>query len=545
MSVPNGEYEYQYSYGLYLNNRHNDAMIISEKHVETGETRLKIIREPSRPYWISHPDFRNFNVKKEYVSESELIKFTCRERDLHHEIARKVGFPIPRYGGCRDVLNNLWVYGADIPIESLYRIHYQKLCSRPIKSYRVGMMDIETDVTGRFNKSVIVAAYADLHTHTIYQVILKDFLDVDPETQREAANNHLQELYGKLNDKCKEYVRKYPFKVKVEVVDTEKELLVRIFQHVNHCKPDFCGFWNMAYDIPYMLKRMKENNLNPADVICHPDIPKEFRYCKWYYDNSKVEHFTDKWNWFKIPGYTVYYDAQKLYSRLRKVKGRESKYGLDYISSKTIGAGKLTFGENKTHYAMQMNEPSRYCSYNCGDVIEPLLMDWQHNDTLAMNTLIGICRLEDFARQTVRLRDTFFAFCREINAVVGSCSGDRTTDYDHLIHNIGGAVLHAAAAMRAGVPIIQEYLQRQISRMNKYVQDLDVSSMYPSIVAAFKIALRTLVSIALKVEGMSPSETARFFASVTSPDVNAVEVCSRYFGLPNYNEALKLFKAFA
>ena len=79
--------------------------------------------------------------------------------------------------------------------------------------------------------------------------------------------------------------------------------------------------------------------------MAHPDVPKQYRYASYKEDISKTDHFTDKWHWMSITGYSQFLDSMCLYARLRKVSGREVSYKLDDIANKELGQGKLHFGE--------------------------------------------------------------------------------------------------------------------------------------------------------------------------------------------------------
>ena len=60
--------------------------------------------------------------------------------------------------------------------------------------------------------------------------------------------------------------------------------------------------------------------------------------------------------------------------------------------------------------------------------------------------------------------------------------------------------------------------------------------MYPNITAAFSISKETKNYTILGIEGCDKKTMEEFFAYIASPKENAVEVCSRFFGLPNYQQ---------
>ncbi len=81
-------------------------------------------------------------------------------------------------------------------------------------------------------------------------------------------------------------------------------MLIDYFALINKNRPDFVGFWNMPFDMPYTSQRCVTLDANPADVICDPAFPvQQFRFKK------DTKHFE-----FKESGDFLYTSTVPLYT---------------------------------------------------------------------------------------------------------------------------------------------------------------------------------------------------------------------------------------
>ena len=100
--------------------------------------------------------------------------------------------------------------------------------------------------------------------------------------------------------------------------EDEREMLVHLFQCIPMICPDFLMIWNISFDIPYILDRLKTLGLNPEDVICEEEFLYKHCYFKKDMNNFEVKN---KCDWFHVTSKTVYIDQMELYAAVRK--GRE------------------------------------------------------------------------------------------------------------------------------------------------------------------------------------------------------------------------------
>ena len=456
------------------------------KDVETGKLSMKIIENPVINVWVTNPQFRVYSEKREWSKKTELDEYTTRYFDraecLWNALNMEPGSRYRRlpFVNLNQQLSNPFVYGADIDFGVRMKWRFQKLNGfRKPMTYNVGSLDIETDVNGTNQIILITFINGDGKT---YVGILKEFYGYHTIKEAEDLWNSKvkEEFRSKLNKKAlAAYDKANPLELHMQILDTELDLIKWIFDRIHECRPDFITIWNMGYDIPYILDRLQFRGVDPKDIICSPDVPPKFRVC-WYKKDKgkKGDHITDHWDVFHCTDYTKYIDAMCMYGRLRKAKAREPSYQLNAIAGKELGAGKLEFGEEgediNDHYTMQAKKKVKYTVYNIVDVLLLRAMELKNNDTRTMNLLIGDSLIDDFSRQSIQLKNTFYTYLDALGGVPGSIGDTLEKPWDKYLTNKGGQVLSPDRTRGTGVSILVE--SDMISFVHKLVCDIDVSS---------------------------------------------------------------------
>ena len=559
------------------NNIHGcDAVVVAVKDVDTLESKLQIIPNPKIKIWVAKQGTRTYEKKRECVKFSELDMYVTEYRKRGEVIAKALGKRAYGYINLRALLESPYVYGADISPEITIKAEYMKNVSKGIQNYNIGIMDIETSVLG--DEQIILNGYCDWRTKSIHCWILSSWFQPNEHWEQELMDRYHKELnviYQQLNDKAKAVFHPDEWTVKFYLCDTEKQLIWDSVRFMVLAKPDFLGSWNSAYEGGYIPKRAQFRGIDVVELFAHPDVPPEYRMFKFKEDTRRTEHLADKWHVAYWPGYTYWYDPMCLYGRLRKVKGREVMYTLDYICGKNLGAGKMKFGMNATHYAMQTKDKVGYAVYNCFDVLQPCILDQVTSDVSSMELLIGPALLPDFSHQTVQLKAQFYEYCLSKGAVPGTVSGSMKSSYDGQIGNVGGAVLNPGLMRTQGSPYLKESDDR--TSLYRLCCDLDVTSFYPSLTIAMNISRETKLCTVLWIEGcpytleylqsltdrintMSKDKERErlikeqercakrnaeyifaFFSNYPTILENAVSICKEHFNIPGYQEMLELF----
>lgn len=504
------------------------------------EDRVTLYNDPVRPYWLTKPHLRTYEYKKEFEDIANLDQHLVHDSELTSSLASELGYNTYRKWPLRQLCGSPYVYGADIETEVLVKQKY--LHNTPadiVIPYTRGFFDIEAEVTGEKRINLITF----MHERTVYTTMLKEYMvhrTVDSSGKETCTPFGLDEVKTRVEELLGEFVKANEFELNFAAFDTEKEMFVWIFQQIHKHKTDFIGIWNLGYDIPRILERCEALNIDPASFMCHPDIPKHIQFVHWKQDKSVVDHFTDKWHWLTIAGYTQFIDSMCLYARLRKVTGRESSYALDDISNKILGTGKLHFSAVINHQYMQKFRFLDYIAYNINDVLIMGLMEFKTNDMKSLCTLSGMSLLSQFSKQTVLVRNDAYNYGKQHGKIPCSTGLSMFTEFDKTMSKAGGAVLPPNKAVGVSVPVISEFSRE--TQASVLCNDLDVSSMYPSIMSAFNISKETALSTVLQLVGRTTKDTELYFSAVNRPDINALDICTKFYGLPHYNDMLAEFE---
>lgn len=547
----------------YNNSTGADAIIACVKDITTGTSLLHIIKNPQTQVYVTKPGLRTYHNKREYARIIDCDMYVTAYKDQYATLAEALNIREENpYILRKAVEQSPFAYTWDIPPLIRMKCEYMAHTQKSVSKLRIGILDLETSVLG--DEQILCASVCCWPDREVHCFILNDPWLRLPQDQIQQLDQRTEQEYANfiegLNPKARVLWDQQPIRTTYHLCHDERELLIQLFQYIHSCKLDFLGIWNMGFDVPYLKQRAEFRQLDLAELWCHPDVPAEFRFFSWKEDRTAVDHFTDVWHIVDAPGYTYWYDAMALYARLRKVKGRDVLYTLDYIGNKIIGAGKMRFGTNKSHYLMQTNDQIGYCVYNTIDVIIPAIMDAITYDTTSMVELADCSMLQDFAKQTVQLKAQFYKYLMEQKLIPGSVAGSIKQEYDDTIGNIGGAVLSPTLMKVRGLPCLKESSIR--SAIYRLAADLDVSSFYPTVTRVGNISRETKIASVLWIEGcphtidsimkeedpkkkkQMAKENALYinslFGRVPFVQENAVAIGHEYFNLPDYDEMLKI-----
>ena len=548
-------------HSCYMRQKDFDVVCVNEKIATKNdddtykfENHLAFIENPKRSYYIHQSRYRNYKYKIEYVPKDQCDEYICYNKDLESDLKNKMNIFSNKFVSMTELCASPYVYGADVPIEVLVKIKYLNALKdvHILPPITFGALDLEASVLG--GDEIIISSYC--FDNIVYCNVLDRFLykptdkknkDGNPITEKANIDDIYECIYKEIGD----YLERFNLKVKVQVVNSELKLIKNTLNHIHDSKADFCGTWNMPYDIPKLLSRLEYHKVDPSDVFCHPDVPKKYRYARYHIDRSKVAHFTDSWDWFHCAGYTQHIDSMRLYARMRKVAGREPSYRLGAISQKEIGHGKLDL-EN-THYHNQKYNFLYYIAYNIVDAANVWLMEMKNHDVTSMHQLVSYSRLEDFSKQSVMLKNDFYKYCLDNGCISGTIGSSMGTDFDNMLNKLGGTVLPPYLAKDMGLTCIKERPNLH-TLVNIFIKDEDASSMYPNTMIGFNLSKETNRATIVKLfkpqeqsdgtseyKEMNPPSIEELFLSMIAPTENALLVGNKFFNLPTPEELINLY----
>lgn len=596
----------QFVHSVYLEKDDNNYVIINEKDPNTNISNLKILKNVSRPFWVTKEEFRNHEYKKEYEHREKLNEFVVLEHEKYDAIYEALYNKKPWKKCGRELYKSPYVYGADIDIQVLIKNKYLK--ENPVvPSISVGGLDIETSMITK-DKEIILFTY--IHEDlSIYTSIFSPFL-VKPNSTESYT---LEEIKQNSKEKITEYLNLYNtnnkknetglkvvtydmLNIEYFISDKEIDCIKWVFSKIHKRKPDACTIWNLDFDMPKIIARIGELGYDAGEIICHPEVPKSLRIIRYAKDNRKADHPTLKWHNIYVPGYTRFIDGMCLYSRKRTVQGRDVTYKLDYIAEKEVGIGKLNMGVGGGyHQYNQKYNFLNYIAYNNCDCIPMILMEYKNEDLMTLIGSIGNSCVEHYNAQTIMLTNAANVHFQENDHITCSAGSFIKTQFDKIIPSSGGLVLDPEKIKGIAVAILKGY--KIIAGYLKYVLDIDVKSIYPTLTEIMNISKETKISTCLRIFGnfikhdkifknnlflsedhikhydlaykiymegydnldeldpnpktskaiketvlsISKAVIEEYFTAVIFPQQNAVRIGSEFYNLPNYEEWLEIY----
>lgn len=511
---------------------------------------LRMVNDPQRPIWVTKPSLRNHEFKKELEPTSSLDMYMTPDSQIGTQLCKILDIPEWRMKRCKDdeviprgILDNQFIYGADIPSSVFLRQQYKialEAAGNPEIKFTRGCLDIENEV--RDDERINVMTY--IHETVVYTAILKEYLvERDRKTDEVTKHYTSEDVLNDIRERCGDDLKRGNFTVSVRICETEEDVIKWIFSKIHLHKTDFIGVWNINHDIPHIIKRLKALGIDPGSVMAHPELPKHLKFVRYDYDKSDLDHFTDRWDWAVIPGYSQFIDAMCLYSRIRKTRGRKSHYGLGAVCTEELEMDKLLHGGITNHYVEQKYHFLRYVSYNIMDCVLMQYLEFKNNDYVQLLALSNTSELSMFHRQMTIVRDSTFVFEFNNRRIIASVGYRVLTPFDALLSKAGGSVLSPNRARNIGCPVIAEDATME-TKVVVGANDLDVAAEYPNIASCMNISKETKLATCVQIGTYSTQHVEHYFANIPSPLENSVPLATMYHNLPNYQEAEAMFGQF-
>lgn len=518
-------------------NKQPDLLYIIWKNLDTNEKFLQVVPEPKMDIYFEKMELRTHAYNKNYERLENLDKKTVKYKDIIFEIVNDMGdvgrqklqhyFTTGNYNGLKEFYTYPYVYGADYDIRAWYRYKWLQTYdnSRP-KKITKGFLDIEVDTLESvgmpdpvFNPIDLVTLI-DESTLTSYTFSLigvdcveRNLEDMTPEQrikeinrrnmyahrleQQDEWSSNIQGIENKAHEMFDE---NYPgMKYKFYFYQDERKMLVHLFQLINTLKLDFIGVWNIAFDIPYLIERMKALGLDPAEVMCHPDFP--VKVCWFKKDNINFQ-IKNKSDFFHISSYTIFVDQMVIYAAIRKGQQELRSNKLTYIAKKELQDEKLDYSEDGSIKTLSYNNFIMYIMYNIKDVLLQLGIEERTSDfdTYYITSYKNMTPYESEFKQTIKLRNVQYASYMSQGLVPGENvnsflfnnlkNNENEDDEDDSETSFEGALV--------GNPLLidnfgVELFGKKSRSVFRYSIDMDMSRFYPSCIGAMNIDPSTLI----------------------------------------------------
>lgn len=434
-----------------------DYIYIVWKDLDSNEKHLTAIEEPKMSIYFEKPECRNHSYNKTYESKDNLIKYAVKYKDVLKAIVQEAGegaksfynsmIETGQYRRLNELQAYPYVFGSDYDIRVFYRYEFKKtFTNERIKHIRKGFGDIEVDsyesvglptpdkcpidlvtIIDKDNKKSYTFALIGVDCVPKDLSLLTES-EKDEEYKRREMYAHRieqQNYWSTHVDELKEKAHEM-FDDKFEGIDynfffykDELKMITHIFQLINTLKMDTLEFWNISFDIPYIIGRLQHFGVNPADVMCHPDFPNKQCYFK-----KDTHHFDikNKNDFFHCSSYTVFLDQMELYAQIRKGEKELRSNQLTYIAQKEIKDSKLDYSDNGNIKTISFNNYLQYILYNIKDVLLQVGIEdkTEDVDTLYLSSIENITPFDSVFKQTVTLRAVQYECYDKQNLVPGN-----------------------------------------------------------------------------------------------------------------------------
>lgn len=529
----------------------NDALFVKERlHLTDGTTvpHCYLRENFKRSFYITKEGFRNHKDKKEFEDLSRVKKYSSTQIELGRNIVRSLG-----YGNAmlplRQILRDQYVYGCDATTPVIMKNMYQRQWPDANTTNSVAALDIETDVVNGNGDDLILIAVSFGDKKVVYGV--RSFFGTKVNLE--------EKFFAKTNELIGEYIEKWKATVEFEVFDTAFECVKKTFDRLHEWKPDFVSIWNMAFDLPKILRCIEMAGWDAADVFSDPCVTPRYKHAKWKPGKSQkvtasgktmALHPAEQWHTMECFSSFYFVDAMCVYKRIRVVGGNERSYALDAILNKELGIRKLKFSEAdhlsglRWHQFLQKDFPIEYSVYNLFDTVSLEELDeCTHDLSQTISLLTGHSEYARFPSTPRRLADDMEFFALEHGRVFGTTSdkmGDDPLDKYVLGMNDWIVTLPSHLVIDNGLKCIKD-MPNHSTLIRVHVADLDVEGAYPNGEDVMNISKETTYRELSKIEGIAETVQRRNGINITGGYVNAAQFCQEIYSLPSFSELEALF----
>ena len=505
-----------------------------------------------------------------YIEEDKVNKVVVPYRDVEKAIAELTGNTEFYYenikSGQRAQNKKLHthprVFNSDSNIEEHYRFRFDKEYTNETFSITKAYLDIETDIIdikGDFPEPgeapVNAVTLINDSNQKVYTFILRNPRNpliqefentVGPDLFMELKTFIMNQVGGWKNE-IRFGLDKLNYQFLFYDEDAEINMIYDLFKLINTIKPDFVLAWNMGFDIPYLIERIRVLGYNPEDFICHPDFDN--KVCQYIKDDIDLKtggfkKIEERGDFAKISSYSVYMDQMIQFASRRKGQSVFDRFNLDYIGEVVTGVKKLDYHHITNHIAkLPYADFKTFIFYNIIDTIVQKCIEVKTGDIdyIFNKCLINNTRYSKGHRQTVYLVNRGEKEFYEEGFIMGN---NNNKSNQKPSTKFPGAFV-------ADPRKTNDYSKMKINGMpvNLYnnLDDYDYSSLYPSIMREFNIAPHTQIGKIIIEEIIYQNENpfnseyytrgGAFIEDIQSK--NYLEFGHRWLGLSKYSDLYK------
>ncbi len=488
------------------------SMTVVYRDNQTGQKFHQYTKNPKCRFYMAKPEvYIDHNML--FIPESQLDKYIVPYKDQLRSIAELIGkkdFYINNIkNGNRAANNELYthrrIFDADYDIENHWRALFAEQYTNTPGTIFKSYLDIEVDsinMMGDFPEpgecpinavTIIDDRNQEVHTFILENpnnpLITQFKNSVGPELEAE-LKEFIRYNVGGWKNEIRFGLDKLKFNFHFYPEDEEIRMIQDLFILINTYQPDFVLAWNMAFDIPYIIARIKKLGYNPEDIMCHPDF--ENKIVKYYIDERNYNEYGERGDYATIASYSVFIDQMIQFASRRKGQSAFQSFKLDYIGGVIASVHKYDYHHITTDLSkLPYLDFKHFIFYNIMDTIVQKCIEHRTKDIdyLYTKCLANDTKYAKAHRQTVYLRNR------------GSKSFRTENDEAYIIGNNVNA-LHPSnetfkGAFVADARKITDYSKERLCGVPimifKNLVDYDYKSLYPSVMRQMNMAPNTII----------------------------------------------------
>lgn len=543
----------------------------------TSSPRTRWVKDMKRNFWVTQPQYQTHKQKKEIEKLDRLMRYDCTQSELKDSIAKAIGKGFSN-DSIKKLSNSPYLYGSEITSTAILKYHYTQKNTTHITPYTVMPFDIETDMLNGTEEPIIITAVMG---NEILLTVVDGFLSKiqSPESRFRAK---CQELLGEVvlpeykvevgGQKVPSVMRIGDYQITYIQCRDTIDLMRKTFAWIHERKPDFLAIWNMDFDIPKIIGTLERHGVNPADILCDPNVPRDARICRYREGLKKKRKsngqeypidMADQWHTLHCTASFYVIDAMCTYRLLRLAKQKEPM-NLDAILDKELGVRKLKFKEadayvkERWHIKMQSDHKIEYLVYALFDSLSMKILDEKLLDLAS--TLPSYAGMTDFHRCNSKpkmIADALHYYAlskgvvlnsigeqleyndKQIKALSEQIDEPPESEEDELNPDImdlrGWVVTLPAHLVVPGLPLVAEY-DKMMTKIRAFVYDSDCVSAYPTATSILNVSKSTTKREIIAIDGVDEDVFRLQNINLCSGYVNSLEYGNRMFGLPTLRE---------
>lgn len=537
-----------------------DTHIVKEQvHYSDGTIKpeLRFLENVEREVYVTKPSKRCYNDKREWESLDDLLVKKTTQSKMRDVVAKLLDRSWSK-DHMKKLAQSQYLYGTDISSTSLIKKKYQDRFPDHNTPFSLCTFDVETDVVNGTDEVIMASV---IFKQDVFIAVKRDFVGGFANLET-IFQNKCQELIGN-------YLVKNNQRVTLHVADDVVDLIKACFTRIHQHKPDWLAIWNMDYDVPKVLAMLKKYNVDPIDVLCDPEIPRELRVCEYKEGTKKKTTASGKvqsinpaaqWHTLKLTASFYVIDSMCAYKHLRLGEQEESSYSLDYILDKRLGIRKLKFEEAerytglRKHQFLQTHFKLEYMVYNIFDSLSMLELDAVTKDlAFTLPTFSATSDFSNFKSQPKRIVDALHFYALEQGYVLGTVgssvdynkptdeNGDEIEEDTDDVLSLQDWILtlpphHAVLGIRC---ILEDPSMQ--TGIRGYVYDSDATAAYPSSTSVANVSKSTTKKEIISIEGIDEETFRAQNLNLVLGHVNALEYCQTMFNMPKPEMLLQLY----